>query len=374
MVRIGVLTSSRADFGVYLPLIKAMNNSESFSIQIIAFGTHVSKFHGYTLTEIESAGFSDIDVVVSTLTSDTENAISTSSALTSLKFADYWELNSSRFDWVLCLGDRYEMFAAVVAGVPYGIKFAHFYGGDYSPGAIDNVYRNCLSNCSSLHFVSTKVCADRLERMLPDEQTIQVVGIMSLEETLNTHEGLSKEDFSKKWGVHFNRPTILTTIHPETIEPHKNENHAIVLLNSMRELILEFDFIVTMPNSDTNGIVYRKILQQVKNEFPNNIALIENFGLQDYFSCMKYSNILLGNTSSGISEAASFGKFVVNVGDRQKGRSYNENVFSVPFDKNKMVSTIKELISRGEYKGENIYFKPNSIQSIMETFQNEKLS
>jgi GDP/UDP-N,N'-diacetylbacillosamine 2-epimerase (hydrolysing) len=370
MVKIGVLTSSRADYGVYLPLLRAMKSSGKFKLRLIAFGTHTSKFHGYTLTEIRDSGDFEIDKIESLITSDTEGAIATSSALTSLKFADYWENNAASFDWVLCLGDRFEMAAAVFSGIPYGIRFAHFYGGDYSPGAIDNVYRNCLTHCSELHFTSTEICAQRVRNMVPVNQQVKVVGIMSLEKQLNKNQILSKAQIFDKWNIPFSRPTILATFHPETINPESNNLSVHEVKKALSSLVSNFDIVVTMPNSDTNGVIYRHMYTELKTEFPKSIFLIENFGIQSYFSCMYHAILVLGNSSSGITEAASFSKYTVNVGDRQKGRAFSENIISVDFDSSKIIDAVKKTATLGTYTGQNIYSRPNAINEVISNLLN----
>ena len=142
-MKIGVLTSSRADFGIYLPLLKALQADSFFQLELIVFGTHLSRYHGYTVQQIIEEGFEPIHQIHQMLLTDEDNAISTSYALTALKFADFWKNHS--FDCVFCLGDRYEMAAAVAAGIPYNIPFAHIHGGETTLGAIDNVYRHGIS-------------------------------------------------------------------------------------------------------------------------------------------------------------------------------------------------------------------------------------
>src|SRR5690242_9410501 len=119
-LRVGVLTSSRADFGIYLPLLKKIQNDTFFDLKIIAFGSHLSPFHGYTLKFIEAEGFTIDTRIESLLTGDSPEAIATAMSLTMMKFAQYWGTHGNQYDLVLCLGDRYEMFAAVTAGVPFG--------------------------------------------------------------------------------------------------------------------------------------------------------------------------------------------------------------------------------------------------------------
>ena len=124
-MKIAVLTSSRADYGIYLPLLRRIKDDNYFKLEIIAFGTHLSINHGFTLTEIETEKYRKIHCISSLISNDDEQAIATSYALTALKFADFWQHN--KFDLVLCLGDRFEMCAAVFAGIPFNVKFAHFH-------------------------------------------------------------------------------------------------------------------------------------------------------------------------------------------------------------------------------------------------------
>ena len=142
-MRIGVLTSSRADFGIYLPLLNLIKLDTFFKLEIIAFGTHLSQLHGYTVHEIEENGFDHIQKIPSLISNDSESSISSSYGLTVLKFADFWHNN--KYDLVFCLGDRFEMSAAVQAGIPFGINYAHIHGGETTLGAIDNVYRHQIS-------------------------------------------------------------------------------------------------------------------------------------------------------------------------------------------------------------------------------------
>jgi GDP/UDP-N,N'-diacetylbacillosamine 2-epimerase (hydrolysing) len=364
MVRLGVLTSSRADFGVYLPLLETFKKDSAISLEIVAFGTHLSNLHGNTIKEIIESGFNVKYRIITTFSNDSAAAVSGSIALTALKFAEFWSNHSEDFDLVLCLGDRYEMFAAVLAGVPFGIKFAHFYGGDFSKGAIDNVFRNGMTNCSSLHFTSTKRCAERVKVIAENPYSIDVVGILSLSE-LDKFPLLSLEQFKDRWGIDLSLSTILVTIHPETISPERNSSHAQVINEVISKIVGEFQLVITMPNSDTNGDVFRQIYEESKQKFPDKIYLIENFGIQSYFTCMKHCLLMLGNTSSGISEAASFKKYFINVGDRQIGREFGSNVISIPFDDEKIINEIHLARSFGKYLGANIYSPQGSLENIV---------
>jgi GDP/UDP-N,N'-diacetylbacillosamine 2-epimerase (hydrolysing) len=129
-MRIGILTSSRADFGIYRPLLKELLANPNFEPQIIAFGTHLSIFHGNTIDEIRNEGFEINYTIDSFLVTDSSESISTTIGLTIIKFSSFWKENWNQFDLVFCLGDRFEMLAAVLSGIPFGIKFAHIHGGE----------------------------------------------------------------------------------------------------------------------------------------------------------------------------------------------------------------------------------------------------
>ena len=123
--------------------------------------------------------------------------------------------------------------------------------------------------------------------------------------------------------------------------------------------------VITMPNADTLGSVYRQELEALKHEYPNRVLLIENFGKVNYFSAMYYAKFLIGNTSSGIIEAASFGKYVVNVGNRQKGRAQSKNILDATFNSNDIILKSNEAIKLGEFEGSNIYFKEGAVNTII---------
>ena len=372
MIRVGVLTSSRADFGIYLPLLKALQKEEAFHLELIVFGTHLSKFHGYTVEQIEREGFKIAKRIESLLLGDTPSAIASAYGLTVLKFAEYWQENEQNFDVVFALGDRFEMAAAVAASIPFGIKIAHLYGGETTLGAIDNIYRHSISLASQLHFVGAEFFAKRLNQLLDDEKaSIYNVGSLSLENLKNI-DFLSVEAFKNKWQIDLNIKTILVTVHPETVAYQKNLAYCEETIKALEQLANEFQIVITMPNADTAGMVFREAFETLAKK-QQSIKIIENFGTQSYFTCMKYAKLMVGNTSSGIVEAASFQKYVLNLGDRQKDRLCGENVIHVPFNHDLIVKNTLEYATK-EYNGENIYFKSNPSEIIIQILKKEYAS
>jgi GDP/UDP-N,N'-diacetylbacillosamine 2-epimerase (hydrolysing) len=362
MKRIAFLTSSRADYGIYLPLLKALKADAFFDISIIAFGTHLSPFHGYTLTHILNDGFDVPYRIESVLAGDTPNAISSSMALTSLKFADFWNQHQNDFDLVFCLGDRFEMFAAVIAGIPFGIKYAHLHGGEKTLGAIDHIFRHSITLSSKYHFVSCEAHARRVSELIESIENIYDVGSLSLD-NLNSLQIFSIEEFLIRFGIDLNKPTILVTVHPETVSPEVNATHAEELAQTLMEL-KKYQVLITLPNADTNGSMIRHRLLQLPAESNNRVTCHENLGSQGYFSAMKYCSLLLGNTSSGIIEAASLHKWVINLGNRQEGRNQSQNIYNVQFEKVQIIKAIEKIIKNPDYSGGNIYYKGNAAKNI----------
>lgn len=362
MKKIAVLTSSRADYSIYLPLLKALKNDEFFELKIIAFGTHLSPFHGYTLKQIFSDGFEPDYQIESMLVGDSPNAISTAMALTCLKFAEFWKDHQNEFDLIFCLGDRYEMFAAVSAGIPFNIPFAHLHGGEKTLGAIDNIFRNAITMAAKYHFVSCKQHETRVAELIESTDNIFNVGALSLE-NLQSVALFSIEEFHSVFGMNLTNPTILVTLNPETGFPENNEKYVNELAISLLEL-KQYQVLITLPNADTFSSIIRKRMLELPGESKNRIRCFENLGTQGYFSAMKYCSFLLGNTSSGIIEAASFGKWVINIGNRQDGRKQSKNVYNVPFNKMKILQSVEKIIKNPDYKDENIYFKENVAKNI----------
>jgi len=360
-MRIGILTSSRADYGIYLPLLQKMKNDSFFEMEIIAFGSHLSKNHGYTLNDIEKDGYTCIHAISSLISNDDEQSIASSYGLTVLKFSDFWA--SHAYNLVFCLGDRFEMSAAVQAGIPFGVKFAHLHGGETTLGAIDNVYRHQITLASKLHFTATDVFRKKVINLTDSVEDVFDVGSLSLND-IKSFVPIDRVAFFEKFNVP-DEEFALVTFHPETMSFHDNVQYAQEMKGALKAISEKIFVIITMPNADTQGSVYREALEKLKNEFPNRFLLIENFGKINYFSAMHYAKILIGNTSSGILEAASFEKYVVNVGDRQKGRVQSDNVLNCEFSETAIILSVAEALNFDKYNGKNVYYKQGVADIII---------
>jgi len=290
-MKIGILTSSRADYGIYLPLLNQLKFDDFFKLEIIAFGTHLSKKHGYTLSNIENDQYENIHEIISLEDDDSQKGIVRSYGNTVLKFSEFWQ--SNYFDLVFCLGDRFEMSAAVQASIPFGVKLAHIHGGETTLGAIDNIYRHQITLVSQLHFVSTLDYKKKVEELTGRSEHVYNVGALSLDK-ITSFQPNEKTSFLETFQIK-NEDYALVTFHPETVAVDANLAYSKQMRNALSELTKILNIVVTMPNADTLGSIYRKELYQLKKDYPDKVLLIENFGKANYFPAMYYAPILVGN-------------------------------------------------------------------------------
>jgi GDP/UDP-N,N'-diacetylbacillosamine 2-epimerase (hydrolysing) len=365
-MKVGILTSSRADFGVYLPLLKKMQSDPFFELEIIAFGTHLSKDHGYTVDQIGAEGFSVKYMLETTPENDTPMDISRSIGYTVEKFSDFWKNN--QFDLIFALGDRYEMFAAVTATVPFNIKIAHLYGGETTLGAIDNVFRHSITLMSTLHFASTEKYKNRIIEINGSDKNVYNVGALSID-NLNNMKLLSVIFFKSRFNIDLSIPTILFTFHPETVSFENNASYILEIITTL-ESIKDYQIVITMPNADTMGNIIRKELIKFIGKTDYAIG-VENFGTLGYLSCMKHCSFLLGNTSSSFVEAAFFPKWVINLGKRQNGRINTPNIFTISIEKETILKTINRIENLSELPAEcNIYGNGEAADMIVQILIN----
>jgi GDP/UDP-N,N'-diacetylbacillosamine 2-epimerase (hydrolysing) len=361
-MKIGILTSSRADFGIYYPLVKELWKDDFFEVEIIAFGSHLKKEYGYTIEEIYKLGF-DVKHKIETLTKN-DGAVDISKNIGDaiIKFSDFW--NNNTFDLVFAFGDRYEMFAAVCAASTFNLDIAHLYAGETTLGAIDNVYRHSISLMSKYLFVSTEEYKNRAQEIVKNSGSVFNVGALSVDNIIN-QELYSVKEFKALYGIDLSKPSILSTFHPETISLDKNKVYIEELLSAFDILKDKYQILITMPNSDTMGNMIRDRL----NEFGRSketVFLAESFGMKGYLSAMKYCTFLLGNTSSGFVEAAFFPKWVINLGDRQKGRIITSNIITAEIKKKRILDAVHLIENSLIPPSQSIYGDGNTSQRIVQ--------
>jgi GDP/UDP-N,N'-diacetylbacillosamine 2-epimerase (hydrolysing) len=359
-LKVAVLTSSRADYGIYLPLLKRLKADSFFDLNIIAFGTHLSELHGKTKQEIVQDGF-DIAMEVDTMPAgDSPAAISAAIGKTVQSFSGIW--SSQVFDLVIALGDRYEMFAACVAAVPFSLPIAHLHGGETTLGAIDNVFRNSITQMANWHFTAAEPYANRSAELRGSDEHVYNVGALSID-NLVALPLLTIDEFHRKFEIDLSVPTILITFHPETVNFSSNKQYIDELIAALDETS-GYQFVITMPNADTMGASIREALHAFVARTGHATA-VESFGAIGYLSCMKYASMMLGNSSSGFIEAAFFPKYVINLGNRQSGRIVTDNIINCEIEKGAIVKAIQAYKNWHPGAGASIYGNGTAAAQIV---------
>ncbi|MBN8703423.1 MAG: UDP-N-acetylglucosamine 2-epimerase (hydrolyzing) [Bacteroidetes bacterium] len=358
--RIALLTCGRSDYSIYRPLIELLFKSKKFNLDIIALGTHVSRQFGYTLDQIKADGFSIKYTVESLVLGDSPEAISSAMGLTTIKTSSIWA--KENYDLLICLGDRYEMYAAVLSSIPFNIPVAHISGGETTTGAIDNIFRHSLSLTAKYHFTSTEKYKNKVSEIIGSKSNVYNVGALSID-NLKKLKLYSIEEFKKKFNIGLKQPSILITFHPETVSHTKNSIYINELIKALNQCA-NYQLVITMPNSDTQGDLIREKLNNFIAKNKNAIG-VESFGTIGYLSCMKHCSFLLGNTSSGFVEASFFPKHVINLGDRQNGRIITSNILNCEIKEEKILSAIKVIEKRKTLPKISIYGNGNTAQKIV---------
>jgi UDP-hydrolysing UDP-N-acetyl-D-glucosamine 2-epimerase len=316
---IAVITTSRADYGhLYWPL-RDLSNHESVDLRIIALGPHLSPEFGNTIQEIEKDGFQIASRVECLLSSDTDVGMAKTIGLATLSLADL--LGQMRPDLLLLIADRYEMLAPACVALALRIPIAHIEGGEVSEGAIDDAVRNALTKMSHIHFTSTFAARERVIAMGEEEWRVHRSGAPSLDH-LRRRLLLTREEVERKLGLDLRQPTILVVYHPVTIA-RDTLQEADTLFEALASLPDQFLF--CYPNADAGS---RGLIERTKSFLADGARgkIFTNLDAVTYWSLLRHVDMLVGNSSSGIMETASFSLPTINVGLRQQGRERARNV------------------------------------------------
>ena len=337
---IGVVTVARSDYGIYLPLLRKIQADPDLRLHLIVAGMHLSPEFGLTVKAIEADGFEIGERVEMLLSSDTPEGIAKSMGLGTIGFAQAYAC--FRPDILVVLGDRFEMHAAALAALPFKIPVAHIHGGEVTQGAIDDALRHSMTKLSHLHFVSTQEYARRVMQLGEEPWRVVACGALSLDNLHDVHL-LSRKELADKFGVSLEDKFLLVTYHPVTLEYEQTEWQIGELLAGLDECGLPVLF--TMPNADTSGRAISQRIKEFVTAHPSS-QVVDNLGTQGYFSMMALATAMVGNSSSGIVEAAPFKLPVVNIGTRQQGRVRSANVIDVGYNGNEILDGIQRALLR----------------------------
>ena len=336
---IAVITTSRADYShLYWPL-RDLSENETVDLRIIALGSHLSPEFGNTVQEIEKDGFKIDSRIECLLSSDTDIGMAKTIGVATLGLADL--LGRMRPHLLLLIADRYEMLAPAAVALALRIPVAHIEGGEVSEGAIDDAVRNALTKLSHIHFTSTIAARQRVIALGEEEWRVHRAGAPSLDH-LRRQPLLSCDEIEEQLQLNLQTPTILIAYHPMTIarDTLQEAEAVFTALASVREQIL-----FCYPNADAGS---RELIEWTKSFIANrgHGKIFTNLDTVTYLSLLRQVDMLVGNSSSGIMESASFALPTVNVGLRQHGRERPTNVLDADANANSILQAIDRARTR----------------------------
>ena len=339
MVKISIITSGRADFGLLKNLIIKLKKSK-FNCSLIATGTHFSKDYGYSYQEIvknkikidkrinikiETKSHSGISKIIS------EHIYQTSKILEKLKP-----------NLIILLGDRHEILASAISAHIAGIPIAHIHGGELTNGAIDDAFRHSITKMSHFHFVSNITHKKRIIQLGESPNSIFVVGGMGVDNIKKT-KIVHKKILEKILKIKFNTKNLLINFHPETLNQNRAKRQIKEILKALKKLN-QTSFFFTMPGAEfENKFIIREIKKFIKKN--KNSYYFKSLGSIKYFSLLNIVDAMIGNSSSGLLEMPSFKKATINLGNRQLGRLRGESVIDSKINEKKILSSIKKIYS-----------------------------
>jgi len=320
--KICVVTGTRAEYGLLLPLMQALKVESAFELQLIATAAHLSPEFGLTYRLIEEDGFAIDAKVEMLLSSDTPVGIAKSIGLGTIGFADAFD--RLRPDLLVILGDRFEMLAAAQAALVARLPIAHIGGGDTTEGAFDEAIRHSITKMSHLHFVTNQESADRVLQMGEDTARVFVVGTPGID-LIKGIELLPRAEVEKRIGFKFRRKNLLLTFHPVTLQEDYGLGDFESLLTALDRLGNDYGLIFTRPNADTYGRAMVMRLDRFVGAH-ENASVHTSLGSQTYLSTMASVDAIVGNSSSALYEAPTLQKPSVDIGERQGGRLRADSV------------------------------------------------
>lgn len=374
MKKILSVSVGRSDVGIYWPVWKAIEAHPDLSLEIILAGEHLAGGDGRAgagpgggadLAAAISREFRVVDAAPTLLAGDSPADIAHGMALGLIGFSRAYARLAP--DWLLVLGDRYEMHAAALAATPFRIAIAHLHGGETTRGAIDEAYRHAITKYSHLHFVSTEAHRRRVIQLGEAPWRVTVSGAPALDH-LRTIDRAPREELERLVGISLATPPLLATFHPVTLE----HDQAAVQTEDLLEALDSFEgpLLISRPNADAGrAAVTARMEDYVRRRA--NARLHGGLGSRAWYSLMSMAAAMVGNSSSGIIEAASFGLPVVNVGLRQAGRARSANVIDVPHSAAEIRRGLKLALSpefRQSLAGlENVYGDGRAAERIVAT-------
>jgi GDP/UDP-N,N'-diacetylbacillosamine 2-epimerase (hydrolysing) len=328
--KICFLTGTRAEYGLLSGLIKKVESNKNSSSQLIVTGTHLSREHGNTINSIIKDKIKISKKIDISLTRNTKLGVSKSLSIAVEKISR--NLNNLKPDLLVLLGDRYETFAAAISATILNIPIAHIHGGETTQGAFDESFRHSITKMSHFHFCTTNAYKKRIIQLGENPKNVFCVGALGIDNILSNRY-LNKKQLEREFSLPLSKKNIFITFHPVTLEKDSSLEQFKNLLKSLGKLE-EVSLFFSKANADPGG---KKINDEIERFVKKNksISFVRpSYGQNLYFSLLKYMDLVIGNSSSGVIEVPHFNIPTINIGDRQKGRIMGKSVINcLPLEK-----------------------------------------
>ena len=342
MVRIiGVVTVARSDYGHIVPLLEALRDIPGIALQLYVAGAHLSPRFGRTVEAIEADGWPIAERIETIGASDSAADVAAGAGAGVAGFARAFARR--RPDLTVLLGDRVEMLAAVVAALPLAIPVAHLHGGEFTVGAIDEQARHAITKLSHLHFPAAEAYARRIRQMGEEPWRVHCSGAPGLDRFARL-AAVPRAELARRIGLPLRRPTLLVTFHSVTLEPGEAGAHSAELAAALE--MVDGDVVITYPGADAAYDAVIRRLEALAATRPGT-RMIPALGEDSYGALLREADVMVGNSSSGLIEAPSFGLPVVNVGIRQQGRLRAANVIDVGCGREEIAAGIRRALAPG---------------------------
>lgn len=357
MRKICYITGTRADYGLIRKTLFLLAKQKEVKLSLIVTGMHLCEEFGLTINEIKKDGLHICKTIPYNMFPQTGSTMASGIGEIIKQCVLYFL--QDRPDILLVLGDRGEMLAATIAAVHMNIPVVHIHGGERT-GTIDESIRHAISKLAHYHLVSTQQSKLRLEKMGENSDNIFIVGAPGLD-GIESDAKLTRSDIALTLGLDVNKKWILFLMHPVVQDIHDRFLETKQILNVC--LKTKSQVIALMPNSDSGGEEIKKAIELFKNE--NRVRILTHVQRNLFLSLLNNCDLLLGNSSSGIIEAASFGTPVINIGNRQNLRERNMNVVDIKNNDSNLLQIIEDQLAHGKYQSKNIYVQPSTCEKIV---------
>lgn len=373
MTIIAAITGGRADWGLLSPVCHALNHDPDFTLKVIATGQHLMTNAGGSLEKITQEGF-DLAAQIDMGLSQDDDSCSLTKALGQGMIGLADTLKTVNPDYILLLGDRYEILGAAQTAAMANIPIIHLCGGDITEGAMDDAFRHAITKLSHIHFTTNEPAAQRLMQMGENPQNVYSVGNPGLDH-LNQFDRLKKHDFFEEIQFSPHAYNFLVTFHPVTLQENSLEQcKAMLTAFDVFSQKQDIGVIITSSNADPEGQKINGVLKEFVNA-REYAQFYESLGTRLYLNALTHCDAMVGNSSSGLYEAPSFNLSAINIGDRQKNRLKADSVIDCIPDTSAILEAIAYAIKSGKQSVINPYGDGKSaekIMSILKTYNNPK--